>query len=322
MFIDFNNLSDDVLSYCNDRLYTFIEENLGINEMMIIKMQCINNVRTLIDVPDIMGFLSFNSKEIIELKRHICFIDEDTKRFMVKAGIQANISNFISALKEKRKKQTKRIKACKSSSQSSTQLNSDQPNASASNMSNLASTDSQLTPVFSTAPKINSSSYYIQNISVSIEKFCVNTFENIILTNVDYEIHVNISDADINGCIKCGCNTTVKIGFRSKSNSFQLSAYLKHLKNSRCPMIKKKKQGFDKLSSINNNSSNFVLQDDDNSNTNSIQNVSGEENLDDEDDSFSTTINNSITTASNSSGKKRSLPHRSTSNFAKKIRSS
>ena len=73
MLIDLNNLSDDVLSYCNDRLYTFIEENLGVDEMMLIKMQSINNVRTLINVPDIMALLCFNSKEIIEFKSRICF---------------------------------------------------------------------------------------------------------------------------------------------------------------------------------------------------------------------------------------------------------
>ncbi|CAF4395395.1 unnamed protein product [Rotaria sp. Silwood2] len=322
MSIDLNNLSDGVLSYCNDRLYKFIEENLGIDEMMVIKMQSINSVRTLINVPDIIAFLSFNSKEIIELKSRICFIDEDNKRFMVKAGIQTNIDNLISVLKDKRKKQTKRRKTSKLSSQSSIQLNGDLFNASASNMSNSASIDSQLTLVFSTTPKINSPSYYIQKISDSIEKFCVNTFEKFILSNlVDYEIHVNILDADINGCIKCGCNTTIKIVFRSKSNSFQLSAYLKHLKNSRCTMIKKKKQGFDKLSSINNNLSNFVLQDDDNSNTNNIQNVSDEKNLDDEDSSFSTMINSSIKTSSNSSTKKRSLSPRSISSITKKTRS-
>ncbi|CAF3017336.1 unnamed protein product [Rotaria sp. Silwood2] len=306
MSIDLNNLSDDLLSYRNDRLYTFIEENVGIDEMMIIKMQSINNVRILINVPDIMAFLSFNSKEIIEIKSRICFIDEDNKRFMIKE-----------------KKQTKRIKTSKSSSQSSIKLNGDLFNASASNMSNLASIDSQSTLVFSTTPQINSPSYYIQKISDSIEKFCVNTFEKFVLRNViDYEIHVNILDADINGYIKCGCNITIKIVFRSKSNSFQLSAYLKHLKNSRCTMIKKKKQGFDKLSSINNNLSNFVLQDDDNSNRNNIQNVSDEENLDDEDSSFSRMINNSLTTASNSSRKKRSLSPRSTSSITKKTRSS
>ena len=149
MPIDLNNLSDDVLSYCNDRLYTFIEENLGVDEMMLIKMQSINNVRTLINVPDIMAFLCFNSKEIIELKSRICFIDEDNKRFMVKAGIKTNIDSLISALKAKIKKQTKRTKTFNSS----TQLNSDQSNTFASSISNLASIDSQLAPVFSTAPK-------------------------------------------------------------------------------------------------------------------------------------------------------------------------
>jgi hypothetical protein len=87
MPIDLSNISDDVLSYSNDHLYTFIEESLGTDEMMLIKIQSINNVRALLNVPDLMAFLSFNSKEIVALKQRICFIDEDNERFMVKAGI-------------------------------------------------------------------------------------------------------------------------------------------------------------------------------------------------------------------------------------------
>ena len=146
-------------------------------------------------------------------------------------------------------------------------------------------------------------SYPAGSFRIILKNF-VNTFENIILTNgIDYMSHVNILDADINGCINCRCSISIKIGFRSKSNSFQLSAYLKHLKNSRCSMIKKKKQGLDNVCSINNKLSNFVLQDD-NSNMNNTQNVSDEENFVDEDDNFSTTINNPVITASNCSGTK------------------
>jgi hypothetical protein len=322
MPVDLNNLPDDILSYRNNCLYKFIEENFGTDEMMLIKMQSINNISTLITVPDIMAFLNFNCKEIIELKNRICFIDDDNNQFMVKAGIQTNINNLISALKEKRKKQMKRIKPSKTSSQSSTQLDSDQSNTPSLNISNLTSTDSQLTPAIATTPKIHSLDDYTQKITDSIEKFCVNSFENINLTNtVDYKIHLNILDTNINGFIKCGCNTNIKIGFRSKPNSFQISAYLKHLKNSRCSMIKKKKQGLNNISNVNNKLSNFVLQNDDNSKTNSTENVSDDENLD-VDDSFSTTTNNSITTVTNCSKNKRPLPLQSTSSITKKTKSS
>lgn len=240
---------------------------------------------------------------------------------MVKVGIQTNINNLISALKEKRKKQMKRTKPSKPSSQSSSQLDSDQSNTSSLNISNLT-TDSQLTPVIATTPKIHSLNDYTQKITDSIEKFCVNSFENINLTNtVDYKIHLNILDTNINGFIQCGCNTNIKIGFRSKPNSFHISAYLKHLKNSRCSMIKKKKQGLNNISNVNNNLSNFILQNDDNSNTNNTENVPDDENLD-IDDSFSTTTNNSITTVSNYSKSKRPLPLQSTPSIRKKTKSS
>ncbi len=325
MPIDLSNLSDDVLSYSNDRLHTFIEESLGTDEMMLIKIQSINNVRALLNVPDLMAFLSFNSKEVVALKQRICFIDEDNKRFMIKAGIKTNIDDLVLALKEKKKKETKQKRTYKSSStslQSSTQLNGDQSNASQLNASNLTSINSQLTQVFSTTPKINSPNYYIQKVSDSIEKFCVNTFKNIILLNdIDYVISVNILDANINGYIKCKCNTNIKLIFRSKSNVFQLSAYFKHIKSS-CIMIKKKKKELNNISSNNNNLSNLVVQDN-TSNINNSQDISDELILNEEDESFQTVNNDSITTASNSyETTKRSLSSRSTSNTTKKIRSS
>jgi hypothetical protein len=110
MSIDLSNISDDVLSYSNDHLYTFIEESLGTDEMMLIKIQSINNVRALLNVPDLMGFLSFNSKEIVALKQRICFIDEDNERFMVKAGIKTNIDDLVLALKEKKKNKQNKTK--------------------------------------------------------------------------------------------------------------------------------------------------------------------------------------------------------------------
>ncbi|UJR29459.1 hypothetical protein I4U23_010671 [Adineta vaga] len=208
MPIDLSKLPDDVLSYTNDRLYTFIEETLGLDEMMVIKIQSINNVRALMNVPDIMAFFSFNSKEIIALKKRVCFVDEDNNLFLVKAGIKTNIENLVSSLRKKKNKETKRTKNHKPSStslQTSTQSNNDQSILSTSNVSDLTSINSQLTPLISTTPKINSPNYYIQKICDNIDKYCVNTFRSITLTNdVDYKIFMNMLNASTDGTITCG----------------------------------------------------------------------------------------------------------------------
>ena len=58
----------------------------------------------------------------------------------------------------------------------------------------------------------------------------------------DYKIHLNQSDTFIDGYIKCGCKSTIKLPFRLHAKSFQLSQYFKHLKRTRCAMLKKKRQ--------------------------------------------------------------------------------
>jgi hypothetical protein len=320
MTIDLNNLSDEVLFYSNDQFYKFIEENIGVDEMMLIKLQSIKSSRTLINVPDVLAILSFKCKEIVELKNRICFIDEDDdKNFVVKSGIKTNIIDLITALKEKNNKHIKRKKNSKSSSP---KLNDLQSNTSSSNVSSLDSNESQLTPVLSTAPTFMSTNHYIQLISDSIEKFSLHTFENIILkNNIDYVICLTILGAEINGCIKCGCNTTIKISFRSKSKSFQLSAYLKHLINTRCCMIKRKKQGLDKVHGIMNKLSDTILQDNDCSNIDDVNDFD-EEDLINQNDSSQTTTNISTRSSSNSSGNKRSLPPPSTSSTTKRTKPS
>ncbi|CAF1212190.1 unnamed protein product [Adineta ricciae] len=322
MSIDLSNLPDDVLSYTNDRLYTFVEESLGHDEMMVIKIQSINNVRALINVPDIMAFFNFNSKEINALKERVCFVDEDKKLFLVEAGIKANIANLVLLLKEKANKETKRAKNRKPSStslQTSTQANNNQSILSTSNLSDVTIINSQLTPVISTTPELNSPNYYIHKICENIDNYCVNTFNNITLTNdVDYKIFMNVLNPSIDGTITCGCKTNIKLIFRSKSNAFQLSAYFKHIKKSRCIMMKKKRQGLNNVSNVNKSLLDVASQENNTSTASNIQNVPDEEIVDDGDESSQMVINDSITTVSNSHGRKRSLQSRSTSSITKK----
>lgn len=73
MPVDLNSLPDDILSYRNNCLYKFIEENVGTDEIMLIKMQSSNNISALITVPVSRHFLNFNFKEIVELKQSYLF---------------------------------------------------------------------------------------------------------------------------------------------------------------------------------------------------------------------------------------------------------
>ncbi|CAF2740480.1 unnamed protein product [Rotaria sp. Silwood2] len=99
MNIDLNNLSDEVLFYSNDQFYKFIEDCLGVDEMKLLKLQSIKNIRTLLNVPDVFAIFSINCKELANLKNNICFIDDDNdKNVIVKSGIKAGVDYLITIL--------------------------------------------------------------------------------------------------------------------------------------------------------------------------------------------------------------------------------
>ncbi|CAF1363449.1 unnamed protein product [Rotaria sordida] len=233
MNIDLNNLPDEVLFYSNDQFYKFIEDCLGVDEMKLLKLQSIKNIRTLLNVPDVFAIFSINCKELADLKNNICFIDDDNdKNAIVKSGIKAGIDYLITILKEKNNKYIKRKKNSKPSpSLLSSTTNRSNSNTPLSNTSVSDFIDSSLTSTPTATPNLMPINDYIDLISNSIEKFSINTFKNVILNNNDdYVICLTLLHTNINGHIKCGCKTTIKLCFRPNRNSFQLSSYFKHLK--------------------------------------------------------------------------------------------
>lgn len=322
MNIDLNNLPDEVLFYSNEKFYDFIEQCLGVDEMMLRKLQSIKNIRTLINVPDVLTVLNVKCKELVNLKNRICFIDEDNNNFIVKQGIQAGIADLVEVLKDKNYKYIKSIKGSKSST-SSIKTNHSQLNASLSNTLISSNFTSSISTSATTTTNLMSMNGYVHVISENIEKFCVNTFKNINLKNdIDYFIHLTPSHTYIDGHIKCSCNTNIKIIFRANQNSFHLSSYFKHIKYSRCSMMKKKKGESSKLPEKNNDLSNKALQINNCNNIVNDDSESDQDKLDDENDCFQIINNNSTSNNSYSPVRKRlSTPLSSSGTIKKKKRS-
>lgn len=316
MVIDLNSLSDEMLFYSNEQFYDFIEKSLGVDEMKLMKLQSIKSIKTLMNIPDVLAIFSFKCKEIAELKARMCFIDEDNDtNYIVKPGIQTSVNIFLKELTEKNNKYKKQLRNLKPSTPG---VNNSQSNTSPSSLDVI---DTQLSSTPSTVRISMSSNDYIRSISDSIEKFSLNTFANITLkNNNDYEIHLNVSDSETYGHIKCGCNTIIKLGFRSKSNSFQLSGYFKHIKVSHCLMMQKKKRDSNKSSSVKNDQSNIVLQDNDDSDISSIGDQD-EETFNNESDTPQITTVSLNTNSSRFSKQKRSSLRSSTLNTSKKSKS-
>ncbi|CAF3928159.1 unnamed protein product [Rotaria sordida] len=221
--MNLNNLPDEVLFYSNDQFYQFIESRLGVDEMNLLKIQSIRNTKTLLKVPDIFSVLGIKCKELVDLKNRLCFVDEDNNNIIIKAGVKTDFDDLITILKEKNCKYLKKMKKSKLSSSSST------ANPLISNTSSLNETissiiDSSLISTPTTAINVMPINDYIQVLVDSIEKYSINTFENIILKHGDdYMIHLNQSDTFIDGHITCGCKSTIKLPFRLRAKSFQLS---------------------------------------------------------------------------------------------------
>ncbi|CAF2961994.1 unnamed protein product [Rotaria sp. Silwood2] len=248
--MNLNNLPDEVLFYSNDKFDQFIESCLGLDEMNLLKIQSIKNNRTLIKVPDIFSVLSIKCKELADLKDRLCFIDEDNNNIIIKTGVKMGFDDLIAVLKEKNCKYIKKTKKSKFSSSSST-TNSSISNTSSLNTTDSNITDSSLISTPTTATNVMSINDHIQVIVNSIEKYSINTFRNIILKHDDdYMIHLNQSDTRIDVHIKCGCKSTMKLAFRFHTQSFQLSQYFKHLKHSRCSMMKKRRQELTKNNNL------------------------------------------------------------------------
>ncbi|CAF4311753.1 unnamed protein product, partial [Rotaria magnacalcarata] len=309
-------LPDEVLFYSNEQFYNFIEQCLGHDEMELIKLQSIKNIRTLINVPDVLGVLNIKCKELVELKNRICFTNEDSHQFIVKPGIKAGIDDMVEVLKDKNHRYIKRTKGSKSSSLS-TKTSYSQLNASVSNTPSLNSTGSTSTATLSitTSPNVMSIKDYVNVIYDSIEKFCANTFKNVILKNdIDYFIQLTPSHTYVDGYIKCSCNSRIKMIFRTNTNSYRLASYFKHIKRSRCRMMKKKQEQSNKLPKKNDDVPDNVAQNNDCHNIDNCS-ASDQEILNDKNDSFDIINNNYATNKSYFPPRKRLSSFSSTSDI-------
>jgi len=298
--MNLNKLPDDVLFYSNDQFYEFIESCLGVDEMNLLKIQSIRNTSTLLKVPDVFSVLSIKCKELVDIKNRLCFIDEDNNNTIIKAGVKADFDELIAILKQKNCKYSKGTKKSKLSSSSST-TNSRISNTSSLNTTSSSIIDSSLISTPTTAVNVMSINDYIQVIVDSIEKYSISTFGNIILKHDDdYMIHLNQLDTSIDGHIRCGCKSTIKLAFRLHTKSFQLSQYFKHLKHSRCSMMKKKRQELKKSNNLSHNI-------DQNNLLSRIEEAVDfdEESMDSLNEKSQITTNKSISTGSDSLDKKR-----------------
>ena len=90
---------ENLSSYSDDVFYTFVKEFVGAIEGEILEIQCIKNVRTLLQVPDVFSFFRINSKDKLKLKVRVYFVTDDLQ-YIVRPGIKLSIEQFIEILRK------------------------------------------------------------------------------------------------------------------------------------------------------------------------------------------------------------------------------
>jgi len=102
-FSSTTNLTEEVLSFCDDEFYNLVKQQCGIIALEIIQAQEISSVECLLNVNDIFALLKLDSDDLIPLKKKAGILLNDGG-FIVKQGIMYKVETFLRTLRTLTKK--------------------------------------------------------------------------------------------------------------------------------------------------------------------------------------------------------------------------
>ncbi|CAF5147551.1 unnamed protein product, partial [Rotaria magnacalcarata] len=79
------NLTEQVLSFCNELFYDLVKQQCGTIALEIMQIQDISSVECILEISDIFSFLELDSDELISIKRKLGIFRNDG-RFVLKKG--------------------------------------------------------------------------------------------------------------------------------------------------------------------------------------------------------------------------------------------
>lgn len=218
-----SNIPDNIMEFEGDRFVEFVKEYAGEKIANLLEFQDITNVDCLLECNDPLEILSFDSDQLIDMKKQTC-IKLNGNSYAILPGIKSKMSLLKKALM---KKSNYLKKNTKSSSQIISTITSSLTTTTNSNaISSDESTAS--TPInisSSSAANSKTEEKIKQQINHSLEVWCKKERENEgkqvfqFKEGVDYEI---IMDLDRNKTvIKCQCGSTSTLG--QKDNRYIVS---------------------------------------------------------------------------------------------------
>jgi hypothetical protein len=233
--IDMSILPADIMNLRDQQFWEFVQETTGKTEAELLKLQEINNVRSLLLTANVFSFMELKTKNLTDIKAKFGFELEDGT-FAIKAGIKGNIGYLIELLQKKQieiKKETN-LQTVAIPSSTRTTTNDAAPATASTNISisssslssaNTVPSDSIADPQWTLA---DHKKYIID----SIGTWCDATKRSLkledLLLNDGQHYHLKITDDMLNGSIVCNCNQTIKL--TQRLGKYQLSNFYRHLK--------------------------------------------------------------------------------------------
>jgi hypothetical protein len=107
-FVDTSAVPDDVFTRIDNDFYSVVKLLAGVVVSNILQIQMINSARKLLNIPDVFAFFQVESEETDAIKAECCF-QSKTGRYVVKSGIQSDLSNLIMLLKQKLKNEQEQL---------------------------------------------------------------------------------------------------------------------------------------------------------------------------------------------------------------------
>jgi hypothetical protein len=204
--IDMSILPADIMNLRDQQFWEFVQETTGKTEAELLKLQEINNVRSLLLTANVFSFMELKTKNLIELlqKKQIEIKKETNLQTVAIPSSTRTTTNDAAP-----------ATASTNISISSSSLSS----------ANTVPSDSIADPQWTLA---DHKKYIID----SIGTWCDATKRSLkledLLLNDGQHYHLKITDDMLNGSIVCNCNQTIKL--TQRLGKYQLSNFYRHLK--------------------------------------------------------------------------------------------
>lgn len=213
----------DIMDFEGAKFFDFVKQYSGEKIATILEFQDITNVSCLVACPDPLEVLSFDSNDLLDLKKITC-VKLNNNSFAVLPGVKSKMSLLRSTLSKKYQEIKKNAK--KSLNMSTTNTMAD--NTSIFNNSNISTDIPGSTNTLSSIAAHSSSEETIKQYLVdSLNEWCKRIKQNnnendqILELNEDVDYQIII---DVNGnkaIIKCKCGTASTLG--KKENTYIVS---------------------------------------------------------------------------------------------------